>query len=166
MKKMIFCFAALLIGAGCSVDRSIPAVKNWDVKRYMGLWYEVARLPNRFEKNMTGVSTVYSLGKNGQVKVVNKGIRAGKEKSITGKARAVIPQSGELEVSFFGPFYAPYRIIKLAPDYRYSVVTGGSKELLWILARRKNLSFEDLKEIKAFLEENHFPVERLIWSWK
>ena len=165
MKTKLFALGILFFVFGCH-ENKIPAVKNLDIRRYMGLWYEIARLPNTFEKDLTRVSTVYSLRDNGQIKVVNRGSKAGKVKEITGVARAAVPGTGELEVSFFRPFYAAYRIIKLAPDYRYSIVTGSNKKFLWILARKKTLSQEDLKEIKDFLKNHHFPAEKLIWSWK
>ena len=162
MKKIaLMMFAAGLL-AGCTSAEKIPAVKNFDTARYMGKWYEYRRLPNYFERGMTDVSAEYTLQKDGTVKVVNRGIYKNKEKSITGTLRSAgSPGTGELEVSFFKPFYGSYRIIKLAPDYRYSVVTGRNKSLLWILSRTRELPAEDVEEIMTFLKQHGFPVEKL-----
>jgi apolipoprotein D and lipocalin family protein len=132
----------------------------------MGTWYEIARLPNRFERGMTKVSAEYTLLPSGMVKVVNKGTKNDVIKSITGTARRVQGASGgELEVSFFKPFFNSYRIIKLAPDHRYSIVIGGSRQMLWVLSRSRELSPEDCAEIKTFLLKHNFPLDKLIYSW-
>ena len=166
MTKYFF-VPVLLLFAGCSGSVKIPAVTGFDAERYMGTWYEVARLPNRFEKGMTGVIAVYSLRPDGRVDVVNSGVKDGVKKSVTGVAY-LAGKTGEglLKVSFFRPFYGPYRIIKLSPDYRYSVVTGADPSYLWILARERELSERDLDEILTFLRARGFAVEKLIWPWR
>ena len=113
-KKMLFLACAAALGSAC--DRSsadIPAVTGLDLARYMGEWYEVARLPNNFEKDMTHVTAVYTAEEDGTVHVRNQGFRNGELSSVEGKARpADAADSGELEVTFFWPFYSPYRIIQ------------------------------------------------------
>ena len=166
MENVLFWLLPALFLSGCSTDRSIPAVENFNIKHYMGTWYEIARLPNRFERGMTKVSAEYTLLPSGMVKVVNQGIKNDVRKSITGTARKVSGSSGgELEVSFFKPFFSSYRIVKLAPDYRYSIVLGGSRQMLWILSRTRTLSPEDSAEIREFLLKHNFPVDKLICSW-
>lgn len=142
----------------------IPAVKNFNAEKYMGKWYEYARLPNRFEDGMTDVQTEYSPAKNGMIKVVNRGIKNNRQKEISGWAKfAGKNNEGELLVSFFRPFYSSYRIIKLAPDYRYSIVCGSDRKYLWILSREKNLTETDKQEIMEFLKKHQFPTEKLIF---
>ena len=158
--------AVIFLATGCSqqIKSGIPAVKELSLERYCGKWYEIARLPNSFERGMSDVYTIYTLQKNGTVKVVNYGRKNGRLHSVSGIARAVENGGGgELEVSFFRPFYGSYRIIKLAPDYSYSVVMGNSRELLWILARSPELTPEQSTEIRDFLNMHRFPVEKLIW---
>lgn len=164
-KKLLTLFSlAMVVFSGCTTEKLPAAVENFDVTKYMGKWHEFARLPNWFEKGMKDVSAEYILQKNGTVRVINRGKLEGKEKSIAGVARIVGEgKTGELEVSFFRPFYGSYRIIKLAPDYRYSVVCGGEKALLWVLSREKKVSAEDWEEISGFLEKSGFPVEKLIF---
>ena len=143
---------------GCATTSDIAAVQNFEPERYMGTWYEIARLPQYFERDMDEVKAEYTLNADGTVKVVNSGVKDGKPKSITGKAKLkhpdAKPQTGELRVSFFWPFYSDYRVIELAPDYSYAVVTGGSRDYLWVLARKPTMAKEQLDGIleraKAF----------------
>lgn len=158
----------LLTYAGCSKISSsadIPAVSGFELDKYMGKWYEIARLPNFFQRDMNDVHAVYSLNDNGSAAVLNQGYKNGRLKSISGTIYpAGDPDTGELKVSFFPGIYSPYRIIKIAPDYRYSAVCGKSKDLLWILARKKEIPTNDLDVIRKFLDENGFDTDKLIFS--
>lgn len=151
--------------AGCSNSHDISVVTGFEAEKYMGKWYEIARLPNWFESGMTNVSAEYLLSEDGEISVYNRGTKYGKERFIAGKARFRNSRStGELEVSFFGPFYSGYRIIKLPPDYRYSIVVGDNRDFLWILGRETRLDPADMDEIMVFLREQKFAVEKLIYS--
>ena len=166
MENLLFWLLPVLLLPGCASDQSIPAVEGLNLKQYMGTWYEIARLPNHFERGMSGVSADYSLLPGGEVKVINRGTKNDQRKSITGVARKRSNAgSGELEVSFFKPFFNSYRIIKLGPDYRYSIVMGRNRRMLWVLGRQKQLCKEDCEEIIKFLVRHKFPVEKLINSW-
>ena len=165
MENVLFWLLPVLFLSGCSPDRTIPAVDEFNLKQYMGVWYEIARLPNRFERGMTQVSAEYTLLPSGEVKIVNRGIKNDKKRSVTGIARVPRKAIGaELEVSFFKPFFSRYRIIKIGPDYRYSIVLGSNRRLLWVLARSQTLSSEDRTEIKNFLQKHNFPTDQLIKS--
>lgn len=160
-----FTLFVITLLTGCRSTWHIPAVSTLNLERYMGKWYEIARLPNFFENGMSRISTEYLLTPDNSITVVNSGIEDGQNKNITGTARlATDVENGELEVSFFGPFYNAYRIIKLPQDYRYSVVCGASPDYLWILSRTPELSAEDRQEILDFLTHHQFPVEDLIWE--
>ena len=164
--NVIFLFAALVfLAAGCIRDSSsdIPSVKNFDAKKYLGKWYEFARLPNNFEQGMSNTYAIYSLRKDGNINVLNCGIRNQQNVCVTAIAGYAKPETGELKVSFFRPFYTPYRIIKLASDYSYAVVTGGDKKYLWILSREKTLDEKILAEILTFLQKHRYPIEKLIY---
>ena len=141
--------AAALIG--CETTSDIAAVKNFEPERYMGTWYEIARLPQYFERDLDEVTALYTLEKDGTIKVVNKGKRDGEPASATGSAHLKDPDAkplaGELRVMFFWPFYADYRIIELAPDYSYAVVTAGSRDYFWILSRSPTMEKEQLDAI-------------------
>ena len=136
---------------GCATTSDIAAVQDFEPERYMGTWYEIARLPHYFERDMDEVTAEYTLEPDGTIRVVNSGMRDGEPKSATGTARLKYPDAeplaGELRVSFFWPFYADYRIIELAPDYSYAVVTAGSRDYYWILSRTPTMEKERLDGI-------------------
>ena len=159
--------AAMMCGCSRFDTRNIPAVKNFDLKRYCGNWYEIARLPNWFERGMTDVSANYTLLPDGMVKVRNRGVRNGKVSTIDGKARfAGTPDCGELEVSFQWPFRGAYRVIALDKDYSTAVVCGKSKKYLWILSRKPQLPEAELIRIIEFLRHHSFNVSELEYSQK
>ena len=168
MRKIFCLLAAGLFLNGCrSPEYAIAAVKDFNAAKYMGKWYEFARLPNWFEKDMNRVTATYTMLPDGKIKVVNQGEISGQIRRISGFARPADDSgSGELEVTFFRPFYSPYRIIKLADDYRYSIVAGSDENYLWVLSRTPQISPADWQEISAFLEENGFPKDKLIYPWK
>ncbi len=155
---------ALLSGCAAST-KEIPAVGNFDVPRYMGKWYEIARLPQSFERDLDYVTANYTLREDGRVRVLNQGKRSGKPARAEGVAKLKHPDArpvtGELRVSFFGPFYGDYKIIELPEDYRYAVVTSGTKEYLWILSRSPQMPREQLAGITARLKALGFATEKL-----
>ena len=168
MKWILFAglgpLAALLAGCHSSTSE-IAAVTNFDPAKYLGTWYEIARLPQAFERDLDYVKAEYAQLENGMIRVVNSGVRNGEARQIVGKAKLKDPEErplrGELRVSFFGPFYSDYRIIELAPDHSYAVVTGSRKNYLWILARRPSLPEDLLREILGRLAGWGFDTAKL-----
>lgn len=140
-------------------------VENFDIKKYMGDWYEIARYENIFERGLTDVRTRYSLLPDGTVKVENSGTTPhGHRKTIYGTAFQPHPGTpAHLKVSFFWWFASDYNIIMLAPDYSYSVVSGKNGKYLWILAREKFLPGETLEEISKFLRTRGFNPGKLVY---
>jgi apolipoprotein D and lipocalin family protein len=143
----VYLFLFLTI-SGCSTPKelsteSIPAIKNFDLQRYLGMWYETARLPHSFESGLDRVTATYTLQEDGTVKVLNKGfnISKGEWKEADGKAyRADTLAGALLKVSFFWIFYADYKVIVLdTANYSYAMVTSSSKKYLWILSRSPQL---------------------------
>ena len=152
--------------SGCAASTSdIPAVRNFELDRYLGRWYEIARLPHRFERGMDLVTAEYSLLADGTVKVVNSGVRDGETRRVTGRAKLKDPQAakpdGELRVSFFRPFYGAYRIIELDPEYRHAVVTSSTRDYLWILSREPVMEKARLDALLDRLGELGFAVDKL-----
>ena len=130
---------------GCvRIPEGVVAVKGFDVQRYLGTWYEIARLDHSFERGLITVSATYTLNADGSLRVVNRGFDPKKNrwKAAEGRARFVSdPDIGRLKVSFFGPFYGGYNILELdRQDYSYALVCGNSRSYLWILARHPELS--------------------------
>ena len=150
-------------GGSAPSTADLAAVGEFDPKRYCGLWYEAARLPHSFERGMTDVSAHYTLRSDGTIEVVNRGIRDGKTHEAHGVARTARGNegTGELEVSFFRPFYGKYRIIRLAPDYSTAMVTSGNRSYLWILTRARHPDPALLAEWVKRAGELGFEVSKL-----
>ena len=165
MKAFFYSFFMLLAGCSAVKQPTIPAVTGFDASRYCGKWYEIARLPKYFEKDLHHVTAEYSRLPDGKLQVVNSGMKDGRHKSVSGIARFTgDTTSGELEVSFFRPFYGAYRIICLAPDYSIACVMGKDRSLAWILARQPVLPEKKLSAAVNFLRQNGFAVENLIYT--
>ncbi len=138
---VIFC---TLLAAGCTgLPEGVTPVSGFDVNRYLGRWYEIARLDHGFESGLEKVTAEYSLRQDGGLRVVNRGFdtAGGEWREAEGKAYFIDnPQTGRLKVSFFGPFYGSYNIIALDRSaYRYALVCGPDTSYLWILARSPDL---------------------------
>jgi apolipoprotein D and lipocalin family protein len=137
-----FCLLAVLTGC-VGYPSTIQPVENFDIDRYLGTWYEIARLDHSFERGLERVTANYSLNDDGSVRVLNSGFSAaeGKLENAEGKARFVAsPQQGYLKVSFFGPFYGSYVIFGLDEDYQHAYVSGPDHDYLWLLARTPTVS--------------------------
>lgn len=159
-------FGALL--SGCTgVPDGITPITGFKLDRYLGTWYEVARLDHRFERGLSEVTASYSMREEGGVRVVNRGFNAakGEWKEAEGKAFFIDePDVGRLKVSFFGPFYGAYNIIELdQDDYQYSMITGPNRSYLWILARQPELDPETLERLVAKASELGFATDELIF---
>ncbi|OUJ72864.1 lipocalin family protein [Hymenobacter crusticola] len=146
----------------------LPVVPHVDLKRYMGVWYEIARLPARFEKNCEHVTASYHLRPDGKVNVFNtchKNDVNGPADTAKGLARVVDPKTNaKLKVQFFWPFEGDYWILELDPHYRFAVVGEPGRKYLWVLSRTPQLerSIRDRLIVKA--HELGFPVENLIYT--
>lgn len=142
MKKLI---VLLLFLAGCvGIPANVKPVDNFKLEKYLGKWYEIARLDHSFERGLTRVTAEYSLRDDGGVRVLNRGYSAKENrwKEAEGKASFVKgSDQGYLKVSFFGPFYGSYIVFELDHEnYQYSLVCGPDNSYLWILARTPDLN--------------------------
>ncbi len=153
-----------------SVPNGIQPVQGFDLQRYLGTWYEIARLDHSFERNLGDVSATYTLNDDGTVKVLNSGIyvepskKAGKRNSATGKAKFVGDrQTGHLKVSFFGPFYGSYVVFELDEDgYQYALVAGPSRKFLWMLARQPKIEEALYQRLLEVARNNGYDTDKLI----
>lgn len=143
-----------------TVDNS--TIKTFDIKRYQGKWYEIARLDHRFERDMDYCTAIYSLKSDGTMTVTNKGKKNDKWKTIVGKGK-MTETIGVLRVSFWGPFYSDYRILMLSPDYSYALVGGGSDKYLWILSRTPQLDDEVRDSILQEARRRGYKTDNLVW---
>lgn len=153
---------------GCfsqSINKRI--VSELDLTRYVGEWYEIARLPNRFERGLVGVKANYSFCDKGKIRVVNSGYRETLEGEYTeaiGRAKRPNPsQPGRLKVAFFWCFYAPYWVLELDADYRWAVVGSRADKYLWILSRTPQLPAQRLEMLLQRIQERGYDTTKLYY---
>jgi apolipoprotein D and lipocalin family protein len=159
--------ALLLVGCASTLPPPrVTVVTPFDVQRYAGRWYELARLDHAFERGMTDVSATYTAQADGSVRVVNRGYApaTGQWREAVGKALFTgAPTTGSLKVSFFGPFYGGYHVAALDPDYRWSLVVGPDTGYAWILARDKQLPAAQRDAIVMRAQALGVDTSALIW---
>lgn len=165
MKKMSALLALLFTGC-VSLPENVTPVSGFKLEKYLGTWYEVARLDHSFERGLSRVTAEYSLREDGGVRVLNRGYLVGEDrwKEAEGKAYFVdTPDSGFLKVSFFGPFYGAYVIFELdQSNYRYALIAGPDKSYLWLLARTPRLEGDLFERLVARASALGFDTRRLI----
>ena len=149
-----------------SIPTGVTAVQPFDFDKYLGSWYEIARFDFRFERGLDHTTATYTKNEDGTIKVVNRGYntKKGKWKTATGKAKfAGSKEEAMLKVSFFGPFYAGYNVIAIDPEYKYALVSGDSRDYLWILSREKTLPANIKRDYVAKAKSLGFDTEKLLW---
>lgn len=160
---LLICSFVLISCSG--TPAGVTPVQNFEAQRYLGQWYEIARLDHSFERDMQSVTANYSMNKDGSIKVLNRGFNT-KDKEWSeakGKAKFVNAQDvGHLKVSFFGPFYGSYIVAELADDYSYSLVTGPNTDYLWILSRTPTLDEAIYSSLIQKAERLGFDTQGLI----
>lgn len=154
-EKLLLSAGAALVGAlylknrQTRLPKGAKPIKKFDILKYLGKWYEIARLDFRHEKNMSNVTANYSVDDDGTIKVLNIGYntRSKKWKSAEGEIRFVGKKSrARLKVSFQKPFWAGYNVIAIDDDYKYALVVGNSTKYVWILSREKTIPDEIREE--------------------
>jgi len=158
----------LALTAGCvGVPEGIEPVQNFDVNRYLGKWYEIARLDHSFERGLNNISATYTLRDDGGIDVLNRGFDKKKHmwKEARGKAYFIGEKTvGSLKVSFFGPFYGGYNVIALDHEnYSYVMVCGPDRSYLWILARERNLDKSIIDRLVEKAKSLRFETDKLIF---
>lgn len=160
---------AILVLPGCSgIPDGLTAVDGFEINRYLGTWYEIARLDHSFERGLTNVSALYEPRDDGGIRVVNRGFdkKAGEWKEAEGRAYFVAGHDiGRLKVSFFGPFYGGYNIIYLdKKDYAHALVCGPDRSYLWILSRERIMDDNILNKMVDEARRAGFETDRLIFA--
>src|SRR5574343_632858 len=171
MNSLRSLFLALLLGltlAACSTapPEGLRPVTSFDLDRYLGQWYEIARLDHSFERGMSDVNAVYALQDDGSVKVINRGYDTQRQawKEAIGRALFIGDENtGSLKVSFFGPFYGGYHVIALDPNYRWAMVAGNDRSYLWLLARDRQLPQDVKTRLLVQARGLGFDTDKLIW---
>ena len=159
--------AAIRLLSSCSsIPKNAKPVNNFDVGRYLGSWYEIARFDYRFEKNLDNVAAQYSTKNETEIKVVNSGYNFKKKKwkSTTGSAKFAKEKSvGALKVSFFKPFYAGYNVVAIDEDYKYALIAGRNLKYLWLLSRNKTMPEEIKSQYLKKAEQIGYDTSKLVW---
>ena len=143
------------------------AVSDFDAKRYMGHWYEVGRFDFTWEKDLKNVTAQYRLKDDGGIQVINQGVNINTEKakSTEGKARFNgSERRGALEVSFFGPFYSQYNVVKIDPQYRYALVFGKNTDYVWLLSRDKTMPETVKQDYVRYAQQQGYDVSKMVWT--
>jgi apolipoprotein D and lipocalin family protein len=157
----------LVLGACTGLPEGVQPVTGFKLDRYLGTWYEIARLDHRFERGLDNVTAEYSLRDDGLVKVVNRGYDTDSREwqDAVGKAKFIgSPNVGRLKVSFFGPFYGAYNVFELdSINYEYEMIAGPDRDYLWILARSPSLDQEVLARLLKKAELAGFATDELIY---
>jgi apolipoprotein D and lipocalin family protein len=156
---------AMLAGCG-QIPGGVEPVREFDAARYLGTWYEIARLDHGFERGLTRVTATYRAREDGGIEVLNRGfdVAKGEWREARGRARFVGPRDvAQLEVSFFGPFYGGYNVVALDPAYSIALVAGPSRSYLWILSRRPDPPSEQVQGLVARARELGFDTGALVY---
>lgn len=165
-KKILAAAFMLLTVNMANAFEELTTVSFVDLSRYMGRWYEIARLPQSFQKDCTAVTADYRLLDNGRVEVINKCRKKtidGREVTAKGKARVVDKATNsKLEVSFFWPFWGDYWIFELGQNYEYAVVGSPDKGSLWVLSRTSKMDEQLLQDLLDKKQRQGFDVSRMI----
>ncbi len=166
MRKLLTLACLALLTACGQIPDGVQAVGSFDAERYLGTWYEIARLDHRFERGLEDISATYTAREGGGIDVRNRGFdpAKGEWREARGRARfAGSPEIGSLEVSFFGPFYGGYNVVELDPDYQIALVVGPTRSYLWILARRPDPSRAEVDRLVRRAREIGFDTDSLIY---
>ena len=155
-----------LVGCSHAPPKGVAVVSPFELPRYLGTWYEIARLDHSFERGLSNVYAVYGQRPDGSVEVINRGYdtQRGRWQEAVGTARFIgAADVASLKVSFFGPFYGGYHVVALDQGYRWAMVMGPNRDYLWILARDRQLPDAVRERLLAQAAALGIDVSRLIW---
>ncbi len=168
-RNRLFLIISFLFSISCTNTNSQmldkTTVKSLDLNRYLGIWYEIARFPHSFEKNLVGVTATYSLRDDGIIKVLNQGYKNtldGKLSKAVGKAKIPDPSKpANLKVSFFWIFYAEYNVLELDENYQYAMIGSSSDKYFWILSRTPQMDQSAYEMLLEKARKRGYNLEKL-----
>ena len=167
VNRLLLAAWLLLLGGCTGIPDGMQPVSGFELNRYLGRWYEIARLDHSFERGLSKVTADYSFNDDGSVRVLNRGYEVASGEWQEAEGRALLQDetttTASLKVSFFGPFYAGYHVIALDPDYRWALVSGYNRDYFWILSRTPTLDEPTRGELVALAAAAGIAVDRLIW---
>lgn len=166
IKGSLCLLMALLLASCVRVPDGMTPVTEFNAERYLGTWYEIARLEHRFEEGLSRVTANYSYRDDGGIRVLNRGYDAEKGRWEDAEGRAYFVEDDStayLKVSFFGPFYGAYVVFHLDEEYEYAFVSGPDTSYLWLLSRTPEISDEVKELFIAEASQHGFVTDELIW---
>jgi len=146
--------------------KGVQPVSGFNAQRYLGKWYEIARLDHRFERGLDHVTATYKKRSDGGLVVINRGYNPIKKEWSESEGKAYFTGRSDiaaLKVSFFGPFYGGYNVIALDEDYQYALVSGPDRGYLWILARQPAIPEHVKRDYVNLAKKLGFATDKLIW---
>ncbi len=166
MKQIFLILAAMASLFSSTSAQELSTVDQVDIEKYAGTWYEIARLPNSFERGLKCVTATYTLKDNGKIEVLNKGFSSGtKGKWKTARGSARVPDQnypGRLKVTFFWPFAGNYYILALDEQYQYALVGDPSRKYLWVLARSSSLDQDIYTRLMEHAKKDGFDIQQVL----
>ena len=166
MNKLLLGIMSIFLGGCLGMPEFVTPVKDFELDKYLGTWYEIARLDHSFEKGLEQVTAEYALREGGGVRVKNRGFSRKKNKWSEAEGKAFFvgePGEGYLKVSFFGPFYGSYVIFELDKDYQHAFVSGPNISYLWLLSRTSTVAEDVLAQFIMKAGESGFDTDKLIY---
>lgn len=166
MKILILITSFFMLYSCATIPKGATAVTPFNKEKYLGKWYEIARLDFKFEKNLNNTTAEYSLRKDGKIKVDNNGynVKTQKWKQAIGKAKFVGDENvAKLKVSFFGPFYSGYNVIAIDAEYKYALIFGKNTDYMWILSHETTIPENIKNDYLKIAKEIGYNTEELIW---
>ena len=167
MKKLILIMLLFLLSGCLGYPENVKPIKDFELEKYLGKWYEIARLDHSFERGLEKVAAEYSLRDDGGIDVRNRGFSVKKNEWEYAEGKAYFVRKsdeGYLKVSFFGPFYCSYVIFELdKANYQYAFVSGPNESYLWFLSRTPTVSDELTAMFIAKAKKAGFPTEEMIY---
>lgn len=166
LNKIMPVLIVLVIFSCTTIPEGVTAVTSFAKEKYLGKWYEIARLDFKYERDLNNTTAEYLLNEDGTIKVLNRGynVKSKKWEQAAGKAKFVDSDKiAMLKVTFLAPFYSGYNVIAIDPDYKYSLVAGESLEYLWILSREQTIPEEVKNKYLKIAKEAGYSTSSLIW---
>jgi apolipoprotein D and lipocalin family protein len=169
-KIRLLLILSLLFSFGCTNTNSQmldkTTVKELDLNRYLGKWYEIARFPHSFEKNLVGVTATYSLRDDGKIRVLNQGYKNTLDGELSvAEGKAKIPnklESAKLKVSFFWIFYGDYNVLELDENYQYVMIGSSTDKYFWILSRTPQMAPEVYEMLLEKARKRGYKLDKLV----
>ena len=164
--RSLWALVCCLLSGCLAVPDGIEPIDSFELNRYLGKWYEIARLDHSFERGLEAITAEYSLRDDGGIRVINSGRDIDTQANQVAEGRAYFvdePYLGHLKVSFFGPFFGSYVIFELDEEYQVAFIAGNTTNYLWLLARTPEVSQELIDEFITRANQLGFDTSQLIF---